>query len=161
MRLCPLSLPTTDLLSVGDCYDFDIAMRWADADSQRHLNNAVYFRYFEEARMQLLYCDGKLFSADFSAVVVSTSCDFLKPVVYPAQLRLRQRIVRLGRSSVEAEVELYVCHDLTGGPYAKGRWIMVSTSALTAKSVPWSEAMLQFMARAIAPYRNHDTVAIK
>jgi acyl-CoA thioester hydrolase len=144
---------TTDILKIGDCYDFDIPMRWADADSQKHLNNAVYFRYFEEARMQLLYCDGKVFSEKFGAVLVSTQCEFLKPVVYPAQLKIRHSIVRLGRSSMEAEVELYVCNDLAAGPYAKGRWIMVSTYSETGKSVPWSEARLEFMARAINPYR--------
>lgn len=143
----------TNLLSVGDRYAFDISMRWADADSQRHLNNAIYFRYFEEARMQMLYCDGKVFSEESGAVVVSTACDFLKPVIYPAQLRIHHHIVRLGRSSMEAEVELHVVADLQAGPYAKGRWVMVSTDNKTGKSVPWSEARLEFMARAISPYR--------
>jgi acyl-CoA thioester hydrolase len=148
-----LTTISTNLLSVGHQYDFEIPMRWADADSQNHLNNAMYFRYFEEARMQMLYVDGQKFSEDYSSVVVSTSCDFIKPVMYPARISVRNKIIRLGRSSLEAEADLYVLADIAAGPYAKGKWVLVYTSNHTNKAVPWSEDMLRFMATAIAPYR--------
>ena len=144
---------STDLLQVGDQYDFEIPMRWADADSQNHLNNAMYFRYFEESRMPMLYVDGQKFSDDYSSVVVSTSCDFIKPVMYPARIRIRNRVIRLGRSSLEAEADLYVAGDLSSGPYARGKWVLVYTSNASNRAVPWSEDMLRFMAKAISAYR--------
>jgi len=148
-----LTTTSTALLSVGDRYDFEIPMRWADADSQNHLNNAMYFRYFEESRMQMLYVSGQKFSEDYSSVVVSTSCDFIKPVMYPARIRVRNKIVRLGRSSLEAEADLFVVDESQSGPYARGKWVLVYTSNQSNKAVPWSEDMLRFMATAIAPYR--------
>ena len=42
-------------MHIGDTYDIDVNMRWADADSLQHLNNAVYFRYMEEGRISMFY----------------------------------------------------------------------------------------------------------
>src|SRR5690606_32747380 len=83
-----------------------IAVRWGDLDALNHVNNTVYFRFFEEARVKLLAEAG--ISADHSrgSVLAQTSCDFIKPVLYPATVIVRQSLLRIGRSSLAVEVVL-------------------------------------------------------
>ncbi|MBB5216802.1 acyl-CoA thioesterase [Parapusillimonas granuli] len=119
-----------------------IPVRWGDLDAMDHVNNTVYFRYFEEARVRLLAGAGVFGDAGRGAVLAQTSCDFLKPVQYPATVVIRQGLVRIGRSSLEAEVVL----ELDGEPgvaYARGRYVVVGSSRETGKSMPWTEAEIR------------------
>ncbi|NYT81886.1 acyl-CoA thioesterase [Alcaligenaceae bacterium] len=116
-----------------------IPVRWGDLDAMDHVNNTVYFRYFEEARVQMLAAAGIFNAAGRGSVLAQASCDFLKPVLYPATVVVRQGLVRIGRSSLEVEVTL----ELEGEPgvvYARGRYVMVGSDKGTGKSMPWTEA---------------------
>ena len=115
-----------------------IPVRWGDLDALEHVNNTVYFRYFEEARVQLLARAGIFDDTDRGSVLAQTSCDFLKPVLYPATVVIRQGLVRIGRSSLEIEVELDLEGE-PGAPYARGRYVMVGASKRSGKSMPWTE----------------------
>ena len=62
-------------------------MRWGDMDALGHMNNTVYFRYLEQARISWF---DKL-GADYTrmpegAILGSISCRFIIPAVYPADL---------------------------------------------------------------------------
>ena len=64
-------------------------MRWGDMDALGHMNNTVYFRYFEQARIS--WFDG--LGVDYRAqnqgpILGSISCRFRIPVVYPADLKV-------------------------------------------------------------------------
>src|SRR5690606_28802101 len=65
-----------------------LPMRWGDMDAQNHLNNALYFRFIEEARVKLLDHIGGVGNNERVSVLAHTSCDFLRPVMYPATLVL-------------------------------------------------------------------------
>ncbi len=120
-------------------------VRWGDLDALNHVNNTVYFRFFEEARMQLL---GRMRAAANSGkafVLAHTSCDFFRPLHYPATAVVVQSVVRVGRSSVEFEAVIER-EDEPGVPYAKGRYIVVGVDAATQRPVPWEAAEISLLA---------------
>lgn len=136
-------------LKVGDTYEIDVPMRWADADALNHLNNAVYFRYMEEGRISMFYTGNVPQTNQFGPVVVHCSCDFKKSIVYPATVRVSHRLVRIGRSSMEHEVDLSV---VTGDQLelrAQGRSVMVWMDFAADKSHPWPAEVLEALSRVV------------
>ena len=118
-------------------------IRWGDMDALGHLNNTLYFRLFEEARVQWLDEVG----ADFSnggnntgPVIVSASCDFLRPVVYPATTRVSISVSEIGRSSFTINHHL----STTAHPdrtYAQGPCKVVWVDYQANRSVPLPDAL--------------------
>lgn len=75
-----------------------VPVAWGEMDSLGHVNNIVYFRYFESAR--IAYFDRvKIVFAAIGPILAHTSCDFLLPLEYPDTLRLEAGVSRLGNSS--------------------------------------------------------------
>lgn len=138
------------MLEAGDIFDFDLPMRWADADALNHLNNANYFRYMEEGRIRMFF-EGKVQqSARYSPVVVHCSCDFKKPITYPAQIRVSHRVERIGRSSMEHSVDISVIQgDGQLDLCAQGKSIMVWMDFELNRSHPWPVEVLQALATSI------------
>ncbi len=122
---------------IGGSVRFTMPVRWGDMDAQRHVNNTVYFRFFEEARVRLFEDAGIALSATRVGILAHTSCDFLKPIIYPATVVVTQVLARVGRSSmaIDATIER---EDEPGVPYATGHYVMVCVDAQTGKSVPWT-----------------------
>jgi acyl-CoA thioester hydrolase len=77
----------------------EIPVRWGDMDAFGHVNNSLYFRYFEEARSQLLYEKNIPIDGDNHPVLVSIGCTFIAPIFYPDSLRIEMYISEPGRSS--------------------------------------------------------------
>ena len=100
------------------------ALRWGDSDALNHLNNTLYFRLMEEARMRILYDAGFELPANDGAILAHASCDFLRPLTYPATVRVTHTVTRIGRSSAEFELLLEKVGD-DAGPYARGRNVLV------------------------------------
>ena len=134
-------------LTEGDWYDRDIVMRWADSDMLRHMNNAVYFRLMEEARIQMLAQAGVSSTDQEGVVVVHCACDYLKPITYPATVRVRHIVEKVGRTSLTHRTEFYVLEDLAQGPYATGRSVMVRVKRPPETPVPWPKQVLDQLAR--------------
>jgi len=75
----------------------DVPVAWGEMDSFGHVNNIVYFRYFESAR--IAYFDAIDFRGSDGAIgpiLASTQCRFRRPLTYPDQLRVGARITDLG-----------------------------------------------------------------
>ena len=67
-----------------------IELRWADMDANAHVNNATYFTYMEQARIDWLNAVGMQNTAEGEGpVVVKTSCTYLAPIAYPETLEIR------------------------------------------------------------------------
>ncbi len=80
-------------------YTSNIPVRWGDMDAFGHVNNTLYFRYFEEVRSQLFYEKNIPIDGDNHPVLVSIGCTFMAPVFYPDNLRIESYISEPGRSS--------------------------------------------------------------
>lgn len=94
------------------CHEMIIPIRWGDMDALGHVNNTIYFRYLESARVEWLRSArpgaASAPSADLSdpadgtgPIIVNAFCNFLKQVEYPGDLLLRQYIGRPGRTSID------------------------------------------------------------
>jgi acyl-CoA thioester hydrolase len=109
-------------------------IRWGDMDALGHVNNTVYFRFMEQARIEWLYThrgDGS-HAGGTGPVIVNASCTFLKPLVYPGDVEVRMYLGTPGRSSVPTHYEL----DANGERAAEGDAKMVWIDLGTGKSVP-------------------------
>ena len=71
---------------------------WGDMDAFGHVNNVMYYRYVESARLAYIERTGIL-SSDILTVVASNQCKYLKPVFYPDQLSIGARIEELRNSA--------------------------------------------------------------
>jgi len=138
------------LLEVGDCHQADVPMRWGDADSFKHMNNTVYFRMMEEARIQMLRGGDWAPPPDQGFIVAHASCDFLRAFTYPCTVRVTHRVTRIGRSSLETELVLDKAGD-DSGPYARGRTVLVWMNYQTNRSQPWTPDVLEQLGRRCVP----------
>ena len=86
-----------------------IATRWMDNDSYGHVNNVVYYSYFDSAVNEHLVRVAGLDVARDPVVgyVVETSCRFMRPLSFPSAVDVGLRIARLGRSSVVYDIAVY------------------------------------------------------
>jgi len=129
-------------LAPGDVFEVDLPMRWADADMLQHLNNAAYFRFMEEARIRMLAAAGLKADGSVGNVVAHCACDFLRPITYPATVRVKLVVERIGRTSLTQINDIYVIEDLAFGPYARGKTVLVSMDNATGKPTPWTPEAL-------------------
>jgi len=129
------------ILEVGDIHQTELPLRWGDSDALNHLNNTLYFRLMEEARMQILYGAGFELPSDMGPILAHASCDFLRPLTYPANVRVTHKVLRIGRSSAEFELLLEKSDD-PSGPYARGRNVLVWMDYVANASAAWPPAVL-------------------
>lgn len=126
-------------------FSVNVPVRWGDLDAQNHLSNVVYFRLFEEARVQLLM---RLQEADPAGpqfyFLANTSCDYLKPVHYPATVRIDHVLNRVGRTSLDFSLDMR-CADNTDILYARGRYVLVGADAETERPMPWTDPQRAFL----------------
>ena len=89
-----------------------VTTRWNDNDVYGHINNAVYFTYFDSAANQLLVDAGLLDPAGSATigVVAETSCTFFASLAYPQRLEVGVRADQIGRSSVRYALAVFAEH---------------------------------------------------
>ena len=83
-------------------------IHWGEMDAFNHLNNVVYYRYAESARIGYLQALG-MFDGSMVTVLAQSSCQYLRPVTYPDTLLLGVRCQRLGNTSIVMEYSYYSC----------------------------------------------------
>ncbi len=69
------------------CFEYEVV--WGDMDAFLHVNNVVYFRYFESARMrffEMTGIDAYRTSVGIGPILGATSCKYIRPVTYPDRL---------------------------------------------------------------------------
>ncbi|MFN7432129.1 MAG: acyl-CoA thioesterase [Betaproteobacteria bacterium] len=122
-------------------YAVEIALRWGDMDAMAHLNNVMYFRLMEEARIRWFAELGfSTLPAGAAPILAHASCDFVKAMTYPGTARVRQIVTRVGRSSVEMSLSIERT-DEPGVPYATGRTVVVWYDYAAGCSAPWPPAV--------------------
>jgi acyl-CoA thioester hydrolase len=120
----------------------DLPVQWGEMDALRHVNNARFFTWFESAR--IAYFDrlrGALPGSgatvglgEVGPILASTSCDFLRPVTYPATVLVGARVSELGNSSLRMEYAVERI-DAPGEPCAKGTSVVVLVRYATLEKV--------------------------
>jgi acyl-CoA thioester hydrolase len=81
-------------------------VRWGDMDNLGHVNNATYFSYFEQARIEWLDEIGVSLREATGPVVMTASAVYLRPVVYPADIVIQMTMHSPKRSSFMVDYAL-------------------------------------------------------
>ncbi|MBY0524854.1 MAG: acyl-CoA thioesterase [Gemmataceae bacterium] len=92
------------------------AVVWGDMDSYKHVNNVVYFRYFENVRLEhIRRLDWFQYEADtgIGPILGSTSARFRKALTYPDTIEIGARVIELGSDRFTLE-HLIVSRKLDG-----------------------------------------------
>ena len=102
-----------------------IPTRWMDNDVYGHVNNVVYYSYFDTVINEHLIRDGGLDIHDGSVVgyCVESQCRYLAPLAFPETIDAGLRVAHLGKSSVRYEIALFRQGD--EAPAAIGHFIHV------------------------------------
>jgi acyl-CoA thioester hydrolase len=86
-----------------------IPIAWGDMDAFGHVNNVIYMRYFETARVR--YFDalmaGKTQKSTVQPVLASIAADYKYPVVYPDTLTVKVGVHEIGNSSLKMSCEMH------------------------------------------------------
>jgi acyl-CoA thioester hydrolase len=80
----------------------DVTTRWADNDSYGHVNNVVYYAWFDSAVNAWLIQAGLLDVAagDPIGLVVETGCRYARPLSFPEPVEIGLAVEKIGKSSV-------------------------------------------------------------
>lgn len=127
----------TPAAAIGGVFRCTMPMRWGDQDALGHVNNTVYFRYVEEARVTLFEQAGLAVPSQRVGVLAHASCDFVKSLMYPGEVAVDLTLTRVGRSSMEFDVFIGLRHE-PGVAYARGKNIIVCTDMVQGRSSPWT-----------------------
>ena len=118
-----------------------ITTRWADNDVYGHVNNVVYYSWFDTAVNAHLIDQGVLdiHAGATIGLVIETQCNYFAPLAFPQMVEAGIRVARLGGSSVRYEVGLFA----QGEPLsaAAGHFIHVYVDRETRRPVPVPEPL--------------------
>jgi len=110
-----------------------ISTRWMDNDAYGHVNNVVYYSWFDTVVNAHLIEQGALdiHHGEVIGLVVETQCNYFAPVEFPQTVEAGLRVARMGKSSVRYEVGLFVAGEpLTA---AKGHFVHVYVDRATRR----------------------------
>jgi acyl-CoA thioester hydrolase len=118
-----------------------IGTRWMDNDIYGHVNNVVYYSYFDTVVNEYLIRTGALDIEHSPTIglVVETQCNYFAPIVFPDRIDAGLRVVRLGTSSVRYEVGLFREGD--DQPAAQGHFVHVYVDRETRRPVALPDAL--------------------
>jgi acyl-CoA thioester hydrolase len=124
----------------------EITTRWADNDVYGHVNNVVYYAYFDTAvNGWLIEATGTdIRQLDAIGIVAETGCRFLAPLSFPDRVTAGLRLRRLGTSSVVYEIGLFR-NDETA-PAGVGHFVHVYVDRATRRPVPVPELIRSALA---------------
>ncbi len=119
-----------------------LTTRWLDNDAYGHVNNAVYYTWFDTAVNRYLIEAGALDVAGSAVIglVVETQCNYFVPLSFPQAVDVGLRVAHIGGSSVRYELGLYAAGDALCA--ARGHFVHVYVDRATRRPVPLAPALL-------------------
>jgi acyl-CoA thioester hydrolase len=113
-----------------------IGTRWADNDVYGHVNNVVYYSWFDTAVNAYLIERGALdiHAGAVIGLVIETQCNYFAPLAFPQTVEAGLRVAHLGNSSVRYEVGLFAQGQETAA--ACGHFVHVYVDRETRRPVP-------------------------
>jgi acyl-CoA thioester hydrolase len=118
-----------------------VTTRWMDNDVYGHVNNVVYYSYFDSVVNGWLVDNGLLdvASSEVVGLVVETGCTYFESVAFPEALEAAMAVVQIGRSSVRYRIGIF----RAGGDktVAQGHFVHVYVDRATQQPVPIPPAL--------------------
>ena len=124
----------------------DIGTRWSDNDVYGHVNNVVYYSWFDTAINGLLIERGVLdiHAGAMIGLVVETHCNYFAPLAFPDAVVAGIRVAHIGKSSVRYEIGLFAGegNQLCA---AKGHFVHVYVDRATRRPVALPDEFLSLL----------------
>ena len=116
-------------------YHYSITTRWHDNDVYGHVNNVIYYSWFDTAVNGYLLEKGVLdfISGTTVGLVVETQCNYFKPVAFPDKVTAGVAVAKIGTSSVRYEVGVFCNAEISAS--AQGHFVHVYVDAQSRRPV--------------------------
>ena len=113
-----------------------LTTRWLDNDAYAHVNNVVYYSFFDTAVNELLIMSGVLDirRSPIIGFVVETQCRFFTPLAFPDRIDAGVKVARIGTSSVRYEIGIFRNDDEIAA--AQGYFVHVYVDRAGNRPVP-------------------------
>ena len=113
---------------------YKLSTRWKDNDVYGHINNVVYYEYFDTAVNKWLIENNLLDYKDGEQIgyIVKSNCDYFSPISHPSDFFVGIRVSKIGNSSVVYEIGIFLEGDELAS--AQGSFTHVYVSRSTQKS---------------------------
>ncbi|KAJ7674188.1 thioesterase thiol ester dehydrase-isomerase [Mycena rosella] len=132
-------------------YFLSYRTRWSDNDQYSHINNGIYYLYFDSVVNTYLMekCGLDPATSPLIGLVVSSFCEFFAPLSFPQVLDLGLRVNKLGTSSVTYEVGVFAQGQ--GAPAAVGGYTHVFVERAERKSAPIAPETREGLTKLLGP----------
>lgn len=112
-----------------------ITTRWMDNDVYHHVNNVVYYSFFDTVVNEYMMRAGLLDigASPVISLVVATACEYFRPISFPDTVHCGLRVAHLGRSSVRYEIGIFRNDEDTAA--AQGYFVHVACDRATQQPV--------------------------
>jgi acyl-CoA thioester hydrolase len=126
-----------------------ITTRWHDNDLYGHVNNVVYYGYFDSAVNSYLIEVGGLdiHAGAVVGFVVSSSCDYFASIAFPERIEVGLRVGKLGNSSVQYELAIFKAGE--DEACAAGRFVHVFVDRTSNRPLAIPDALRAALARLV------------
>jgi len=123
--------------------------RWIDNDIYGHVNNALYYAFFDTVINEYLIAEGGLdiTAGAVVAFAAESQCQYLRPFAFPGVIEIGLRVGKLGNSSVRYELAIFK----QGEPFASatGYFVHVFVDRESQKPVPMPTAIRTALERLV------------
>ena len=116
----------------------EIATRWADNDAYGHVNNVVFYQWFDSAVNAWMVAQGMLDIAwgDPIALVVETRCSYFAPLEFPEDVEVGLAVAQLGRSSIHYRIGVFGAGDEQAAAQGEFVHVVVDRASRRAVEIP-------------------------
>jgi acyl-CoA thioester hydrolase len=123
-----------------------ITTRWHDNDAYGHVNNVIYYAWFDTAVNAWAIREGLLdvMESPVVAIVAETGCRYYRSIAFPERVSVGMRVSRIGRSSVT--YALGVFREEEDEAAAEGHFVHVYVARATMRPVPLPERVRSALA---------------
>jgi acyl-CoA thioester hydrolase len=125
----------------------ELPTRWMDNDIYGHVNNVVYYSFFDTIVNRYLIESGALdiHSGTVIGLVVETQCNYFAPLAFPQTIDAGLRVARIGSTSVRYEIGLFAAG--AGLCAAHGHFVHVYVERATQRPTALPQPLLQALQR--------------
>lgn len=126
-------------------YGLTLATRWNDNDLYGHINNTVYYEFFDTIVNRFLIKNALLVlgKSETIGLVVETGCSYFAPIAFPNPVEARLRVAKLGTSSVRYDIGVF--SEGRDTACAQGHLVHVYVDALTHRPTPLRPKMREIL----------------
>ena len=137
-----------------------LPVQWGDQDAFGHVNNVVYFRWFESSRIDLLNaCPSSvtMSGSGLGPILASVKCDYRRQLRFPDTVVVGAKVTRVGRSSADLSHVIVSCAE--GEIIAEGVSVIVVFDYTAQRVTRIPDDLREQFAMLLTPDTRHNSAA--